>query len=145
ATCELLKGDQPGDVQVVFNIDEGPVVKVRNISFVGNHFVSGPVLQTHIMSTARLPFPWNGDYNPAIVGADIHKLEEYFRRFGVDDVRVSCERQRTQDGREINVVFHVQEGMQYQLKDVPQVTGAKSVSPEELRPLGQTKRGSSYN
>src|SRR5262249_18083448 len=48
-------------------------------------------------------------------------------------------------GREINLVFHVQEGMQYQLKDVPQVTGAKSVSPEELQRLVQTKRGSYYN
>jgi outer membrane protein insertion porin family len=145
ATCELLRGDKPGDTQVVFNIDEGPVVKVRSISFVGNHFVSGPVLNTHIMSTARLPFPWNGDYNPAIVEADIHKLEEYFRNFGFHDVRVSCERQWTPDGREINLVFHVQEGMQYQLKDVPQVIGAKSTSPEELQRLVQTKRGAYYN
>jgi outer membrane protein assembly factor BamA len=37
--CELLKGDQPGDTDVVFNISEGPQAKITGIGFEGNTFV----------------------------------------------------------------------------------------------------------
>jgi outer membrane protein assembly factor BamA len=50
AECRLIKGDKPGDTEVVFQIIEGPVVTVKSLSFVGNRFVSGPVLATHVQS-----------------------------------------------------------------------------------------------
>src|SRR5262249_26321960 len=40
ASCDLLEGDKPGDSRVVFNITEGPVVKVCDIEITGNTFVS---------------------------------------------------------------------------------------------------------
>ena len=48
ASCQLLRGDKPGDTDVVFNIGEGPVVKISSISFTGNTFVAGSVLGTHV-------------------------------------------------------------------------------------------------
>src|SRR5205085_10489268 len=53
ASCTLEEGATPGDTRVVFNITEGPEVYVRDIEFVGNHFVGGAVLRTHINSARR--------------------------------------------------------------------------------------------
>src|SRR5205814_7917385 len=50
AGVELVEGDKPGDTRVVFNITEGPVVRVSSVSFVGNTFLSGARLYTQIDS-----------------------------------------------------------------------------------------------
>ena len=50
AGVELLEGDKPGDTRVVFNISEGPVVKISSIDFVGNTFVNSARLRVQIDS-----------------------------------------------------------------------------------------------
>ena len=44
ADCYLLKGDKLGDTEVIFQITEGFPVKISDIQFTGNTFVSGGVL-----------------------------------------------------------------------------------------------------
>src|SRR5206468_12039925 len=59
--------------RVVFNITEGPVVKIHDIDFAGNTFVSGPVLRTHIRSGKEWFHLFGGKFNPTL--ADIRSEE----------------------------------------------------------------------
>ncbi|MFM7151900.1 MAG: outer membrane protein assembly factor BamA, partial [Gemmataceae bacterium] len=146
ASCELLKGGETGDDEVIFNITEGPKVRIRAIDFVGNSFVSGSVLRTHIQSSAKfLGLPLGGTYNAAMLDHDSNELLRYYRSFGFHDVRVSREMVYSPDGREVTVVFHIKEGVRYKLQETPQVAGVKSVSSDALESMGKVKAGQYYD
>jgi outer membrane protein assembly complex protein YaeT len=145
ASCVLLKGGNPGDTEVVFQITEGPKVVVSGIEFTGNTFVSGPVLKTHINSSSYLGGMIMSDYNPAMADADTGKLEEYYRAFGFQDVRVVRELEWAPDGKSVKLIYHIQEGPRYRLKDVPQPVGTKVLSVEEVRRLSKFKAGDYFD
>src|SRR5262249_57634478 len=48
ASCTLLKGADPGDSEVTFNITEGPKPKAYEVVFCGNSFASSGFLKTTI-------------------------------------------------------------------------------------------------
>jgi len=145
ASCDLLKGGEPGDTEVVFNITEGPLVKVRSIQFKGQQFVSGPVLGTHIQSSKKILGVFGGTYNAALADADVMKLEEYYKGHGFLDVHVSRELTWTQDGKEVDLVFHIKEGVRYQVQGPPQVVGIKSMPAEQLEQLSKIKGGEYFS
>jgi outer membrane protein assembly complex protein YaeT len=147
ATCDLLSGGEEGDTRVVFNITEGPKVKVGGISFVGNTFVSGPVLQTHINSSngpLRLGV-FGTPFNRAMVEDDVNKLITYYRSFGFHDVHVSPEVRWAQDGSHVHLVFHIAEGTRYRVQGVPTVEGVKFMPAEVLTAMSKVKANDYYN
>jgi outer membrane protein assembly complex protein YaeT len=147
ASCDLLKGGEPGDTEVVFNIFEGPKVRVHDISFTGNTFVSGPVLAQRINSSRQfLGIPGlGGTFNKAMAENDVHELIKYYRAFGYHDVKVNLEPIYSGDGREVSLVFHINEGVRYRVADTPHVVGVKSVSREALEAIGKMKAGEFYD
>jgi outer membrane protein assembly complex protein YaeT len=146
ATVDLQKGGNPEDDAVNFNITEGPEVQISSIEFVGNHFVSGPVLATHINSSSMFLGLFGAKYNSTIVEGDLSRLVEYYRSFGFHDVHVSRELKWTPDNRHVILVFHIEEGVRYQLTDRPQIAGLPSnVNPDEYVRLVSAKQGEAYN
>jgi outer membrane protein assembly complex protein YaeT len=139
--CTLVKGGQIGDTEVLFDITEGPKVKVRDIQFIGNTFVSGARLATRIHSSHEWFGFIGGTYNKQMADADVGELLKYFRGFGYLDAKVALETQRSSDGREVTLIFHIQEGLRYKVKDVPQVNGPKSLPVEQLQALSQIRSG----
>jgi outer membrane protein insertion porin family len=146
AQCELLSGDKQGDTEVVFNITEGPKVAVAAIEFVGNSFVSATLLRQHI-HTMRKVFGLGGFYNGAMADGDEQKLQDYYRAFGYLDVHVSRELQWQPNGRDVTLVFHIQEGPRYRLLQPPQIHRkyASSVPVEELERLSTLKESACFN
>jgi outer membrane protein assembly complex protein YaeT len=146
AFCELLRGAEVGDTEVIFNITEGPKVRIRGIDFVGNTFVSGPVLKTHIQSSSKfLGLPIGGTYNSAMLDHDINELIKYYRAFGYHDVRVSRELVHHSGGRDVTVIFHIHEGVRYRLANSPHVYGVKSAPAEAFEAMGKMKAGEYYD
>ncbi len=147
AACDLLSGDKAGDTKVIFNITEGPIVRIRGIQFVGNSFVSGPVLATHINASRKLLgfIDIGGQVNIPMIDNDVRQLEEYYKSFGYLDVRVGRELRYEPDGRNATLIFHIQEGQRYRFKDSPKVVGAKFVPQEQLEALSKIKAGEFYN
>ncbi|MHB1425456.1 MAG: outer membrane protein assembly factor BamA [Gemmataceae bacterium] len=139
--CQLIKGGDLADTEVVYQITEGPKVKVGNIQFIGNVFVNGAVLATHIKSSRQWFHLFGGQYNKQMVDADIGELYKYYRAFGFQDVRVSPEIQRSSDGSEVTLIFHIQEGPRYRIQDVPDVHGVSEVPREQLVALSLFKPG----
>ncbi len=86
-----------------------------------------------------------GTFNKAMAENDVHDLMKYYRTFGYHDVKVGLETIYSGDGREVTLVFHIQEGVRYRLADNPHVTGVKCLPPEALEAIGKMKAGEFYN
>src|SRR5262249_29468185 len=145
ASCELLKGGETGDNEVVFNITEGPKVQISGISFVGNSFVTGPVLKTHIQSSSKFLSLFGGTYNAGMLDHDQGELIRYYRAFGYHDVRVGRELVYSPDGRDVEVVFHIHEGVRYRVAASPVIEGVKSMSREALEANNRVKADEYYD
>ena len=98
------------------------------------------MLLTHINSSRAILGVFGGKLNTAMVEADTAKLEEYYKDFGYLDVHVSRELHWNDDGVTAALIFHVQEGLRYQMKDKPHVSGVHSFPPEQLEQLTSVKR-----
>ena len=120
ATVNLEEGGNPGDTRVVYNICEGPVVRVRSINFVGNDTLANQArLRTQVDSSrAFLGLRLGGTYVPAMADHDASKVVEYYKNNGYLDVRVSRQLTFNEDGEWVNLTFHIHEGQKYKVKDV---------------------------
>jgi outer membrane protein insertion porin family len=141
AYCKLIKGGELADTEVVYQITEGQKIKVRDIQFIGNTFVSGQRLATQIKSSKQWFHLIGGTYSKPMADNDINELYNYFRGFGYQDVRISLETQRSSDGSEITLIFHIQEGPRYRIQDVPDVHGTETVPREQLMAQSLFKPG----
>lgn len=141
ADCQLIKGGDLADTEVVYQITEGPKVKVRDIKFVGNTFVSSARLLTQVKSTREWFHLIGGTYNKQMAEADVAELYKYYTGFGFQDVRISLEPQRSADGSAVTLIFHIHEGPRYKIQDVPDVHGAQEVPREQLIALSSFKPG----
>lgn len=144
ATVDILEGDKPGDTRIVFNIAEGPVVKVKDIDFVGQTFVSAGRLRTQINSSKAFLGMLGGDYNPLMADMDVAKLEEYYRSFGYHDVRVSRELVWDGTGRYVTLVYHVAEGQRYRVTKVD-LHGVPDKERQELLKFNSFHQGDVYS
>lgn len=136
ANVDLVEGGNPGDTRVVFNITEGPKVRVKSIAFTGVHFVSSARLMTQVTTSRAFLGLLGGSYNPMMIDADIGKIEEYYHTWGFHDVRVSRELVFDPDQRYVHLVFHVDEGTRYKVANID-VLGESTLPREQL--LGVTK------
>jgi outer membrane protein insertion porin family len=75
--CQLIKGNNLADTEVVYQITEGPKVVVRNIQFIGNTFVGAGRLEAQIKSSKQLLGLIGGTYNRQMVDADVGELYKY--------------------------------------------------------------------
>jgi outer membrane protein assembly complex protein YaeT len=143
ASVELVEGGNPGDTRVVFRITEGRIVKVGRVSFEGNSFVTGERLRTQIQ-TSRTLLGLGGDYNPAMIDFDVAHLEEYYRTYGYQDVRVS--RELIYDGPDrVHLIFHIAEGPRYRVSQVQFNGGGSAIDPERVKSVTQLKPGDNYD
>jgi outer membrane protein assembly factor BamA len=67
----LEEGTKISDTRVVFNVTEGPVARISSIHFTGQHFVTGPRLETQIKSSRQFLRLLGGQYNDAVVENDV--------------------------------------------------------------------------
>ena len=146
ANVTLEEGFDESHDRVVFNITEGPIVRVRHCSFRGCEFASGERLRTQIDTSRAIFFKsFGGVFQPAMVEEDVHKLEDYYRNNGFLNVRVARELIFTDDFQFVDIVFHVQEGTRFVLKDNPTIEGAKNLPVEPIYAIPRLKKGDWYN
>jgi outer membrane protein insertion porin family len=138
AHCTLVKGGKLADTEVVYQITEGPKITVRDIQFTGNTFLSSARLATQLKLKEKFPLPV-GTYNKQMADAVVDELYKYFRSFGYLDVRIALEMQRSTDGGEVTLIFHIEEGQRYKIQDVPEVPATQRISAEQLQAQSRLK------
>jgi outer membrane protein assembly factor BamA len=126
AACELLKGDQPGDTEVIFNITEGPRVCLRSVQLTCADSEWLDYLPVgHLYAEWKIRELFGKGSNIRTLDSDLARLEECFKRFGYLDVRISRELQFMANSHDATVVFHLHKGNRYQIKDIPQPPAVK--------------------
>jgi outer membrane protein assembly complex protein YaeT len=147
ASCYLEEGGTPGDSRVVFNITEGPIVRVRNINFTGNDtLASSARLRTQIDTWPRFLCieMAASKYKPAMIDEDKAKIEAYYKLNGYLDARVSRDLDWTDDRQFVDITFHIVEGLRYHVKDV-YVEGTNVLVKDQVESILKLKKGDVYD
>ena len=140
---QLVKGGQPGEREVVFRINEGPKVQVKERTFEGNKFwTDGDLRKNLISKEAFLIF--GGLYNPDTIPSDIEAVKQYYRGVGFFDVEVSGVPLFSDDKSDVNLHFTINEGRRYAVREI-RFQGNSIVSTERLKSDSKLKPGDKFN
>jgi outer membrane protein insertion porin family len=146
ANVTLEEGYRPTDSRVVFNVTEGPIVRVRSINFTGNEkLATAARLKTQLISGSAWFGVFGGVYEPMKVEEDLKKLEEYYKGNGFLSVRVSREMRFSSDFKHVDLTFHLEEGNRFKVDQVSIEGNTKTFTPAELQKIVQLKTAEFYN
>ncbi|MFN3388201.1 MAG: outer membrane protein assembly factor BamA [Allosphingosinicella sp.] len=136
-------------VDVVFEIDEGPKSKIREINILGNEKFSDRTLRSEMATkrTGPLSFLGSGDvYDPDRLAFDQQKLRLFYLTEGYADFRViSAVAELTPDRRDFIITYVVEEGERYKFADVKVESAIRDFRGEDLSRLLAIKSGDWYN
>ena len=144
ASVELAEGNKPTDTRVVFNVVEGPVVKVAAIEVVGNAGATSGRLQTQVVSKTEFARAFGGKFNPQSLELDRKALVDYYQALGYLAVQITPEVRRSADMSHVTIVYHIIEGAQYRVAE-KLIDGNKSYSTEKLNAVTELKAGERYD
>jgi outer membrane protein insertion porin family len=136
-------------VDLVFEIDEGPLTGIRGINFVGNREFSAARLREVVQTkeTRWYRFLSTDDtYDPDRLTYDRDLLRKFYLSEGYADFRVIsavAELAPARDG--FLVTFSVEEGERYKFGKIDLTNALKDVDPASLKPLLKTTEGDWYN
>jgi outer membrane protein insertion porin family len=136
-------------VDLVFEINEGPLTKVARIVFIGNReFDDGDlrdVIQTKEAAWYRF-LSSDDTYDPDRVAFDQELLRRFYLARGYADFNVrSALAELTPDGQRFVITFTVEEGQRYDFGKIAIESRVPDLEPEQLRELLQTESGEVYN
>ena len=144
----------PKLVNLTFNIQDGPKVKIRTIEFIGNKAVSSGTLAKQMKSNKAEYFlsfiTGRGTYQAAKYEEDADKIVEYYRDRGYIDIRVGepdlkfIEDSTDRKTRYVELRVPVFEGQRYRVGTFA-FDGNKVVKTEALRELFKLKSGDYYS
>src|SRR5687767_944056 len=144
----------PKLVKVVFDIKEGPQVKVRDINFNGNVEVSDRALSRQMKGTKTHGWlSWmtgKGKYQEAKFEEDAEKIVEYYRNKGYITARVGqpeikvLEDSKDGEVRWVQLDVPIDEGPRYKIGELT-FDGNKVIKTEFLEPLFKVKKGDWYS
>lgn len=149
ASVTIREGTKLDDRRVIFDIVEGPVVKIRDIDFkfVGKHdsgITAGRLKEQLTISGSKLLGIIGGDYNPGQIDYDVVKLTEYYHGLGFLDAKVSRELTFSADHRYVTVTFFVSEGQRYKVGRV-QISGSTVYNEAKLLEFTDLREDNYYD
>ncbi len=136
-------------VNVVFEIDEGPLTGIESINFVGNRRFSDGDLRD-VMRTRESRW-WrflssSDRYDPDQLAFDEELLRRhYFDRGYLRFKILSSSAELLPDGDAFLITIAVEEGDRYTFSDVTATSALSEVDVEPLRELIETETGDEYN
>lgn len=141
ASVTLAKGDSKDDREVVFEIVEGPKVKVSNVKFVGNNFASDALLRTKIQTSVLKFWLLGGKFDPATIPGDVEAVTEYYHSLGFFDVKVQQPKQLfSKDKSRLVLEYEIEEGQRYKIRNI-EIAGNQVLSTNKLRTGMEVKSG----
>jgi len=149
ASVVLLEGGQPSDTRVVFQIVEGPVVRVRGVEFSGNRVASAGRLKTVVVTSSplipRVVTPLASKYQPGMIEEDKRRLTDYYHRLGYLEIRIREELiPHHHDMGQVTVVYHIEEGVPYSVEAV-MIDGNKTLPENKLKQFTKLQPGQRFD
>ncbi len=130
--------------ELIFNIVEGPSVRIRNVDFRGVRSFDKDKLKDQIKTSSWIFIFRPGTYSPQEVDEDIASLRRFYQNKGFFDVKVGRKLVWSPDQSELEVDFVVSEGRRY---DVARVSfqGNTRLGEATLRSGLKLTSGSPYD
>jgi outer membrane protein insertion porin family len=132
-------------VDLIFEVDEGPVTGVRDINFIGNSVFSDSNLRDAIVTTRSSWwnfFQSNDNYDPDRLEYDREQLRQYYNNRGYADFRVvSAVAELTPDQRDFFITITVDEGVRYEFGEVNVTTQLDRLPPQLLQAAIPIRQG----
>lgn len=150
ATVEPQMVELPQNrVDIVFEIEEGPKSKVRQINIIGNEIFSDGELRSEMVTKQsrffRL-FSSNTSYDPDRLAFDQQKLRQFYLTEGYADFRVvSAVAELTPDQRDFIITYVVEEGERYNFGEVEVDSQLRDFDSETLQTGLAIQSGDFYN
>lgn len=136
-------------VDVVFEIQEGPKSKVRQINIIGNkRFSDGDLRDEMATKAARWwkIFQSNDTYDPDRMAYDQQKLRQFYLTQGYADFRVvSAVAELTPDRQDFIITYVVEEGERYKFGEIDLESQIRDIKPEQFRRLIPIEKGDWYD
>lgn len=144
AQVKLLKGSSPHDRDVIFDIYEGPKVRVTKVSFTGNEFVRDGVLENKIATKTAWFHFIGGKYDPAKIPDDIAGLKQYYTSLGFFDVKIKENVMFSDDKSNVHMNYIINEGLRYKVRDIV-LAGNRVIGEGTLQEGSELNAGDFFN
>ena len=136
-------------VDVVFEINEGPKSKVRQINIIGNEVFKDGQLKEEMATKEQgllTILSSNTSYDPDRMAYDQQKLRLFYLSQGYADFRVvSAVAELTSNKQDFIITYVVEEGERYKFSDVAVKSEIRDFQSETLATLLPMKKGDWYN
>lgn len=136
-------------VDLVFEINEGPLTKIARISFVGNERYSDRTLRGEIFTRESRWYRFFSSadtYDPDQLAFDQDTLRRFYLNKGYADFRVlSAIAELSPDKDAFFITFTIEEGERYKFGKLDIETSIKELDPEPLRKLITVEEGDWYS
>ena len=131
---------------LIFEVIEGPRVRVRQIQFVGNETISSNLLYPQIKTRTWFPFFRRGELDTEMLAQDVASLDKYYKDRGFLDIRVDREIEISPNQKEAKVIFLIEEGVAFTVRSITAASPyedepLKVFSAEQLATLMELKTG----
>jgi outer membrane protein insertion porin family len=142
----IARGD--GRVDLVINIEEGEITRIKRIQFIGNEQFSDADLRSEIASRQSDTITLITDrdvFDRKRMGADGQLLQQFYLNNGYLDVSVESSRlAMSTDKKSFDLTFSVHEGVQYSVKSIG-VQGDLVPDLDTLMELVELREGRTYS
>ena len=137
-------------VDLVFEISEGDLSKVRAINIIGNEQYDDGTLRKEMFTREAgglLGFLKSNDtYDPDRLAADQQKLRAFYLTQGYADFRVvSALAELTPDRRDFVITYVVEEGPRYKFGEIAAESELRDLKPETITTVASLKQGDWFN
>ena len=136
-------------VDLVFEVNEGPITEVQRINFIGNTHFSDSALRDVIQTveSAWYRFATSADtYDPDRLTFDRELLRRFYLANGYVDFRViSAVAELTPDRSDFIITFSIEEGERYRVAALDIESRLRDLSPDDLLPVVDIEAGDWYD
>jgi outer membrane protein insertion porin family len=137
-------------VDLIFEIYEGPISKVRKINIIGNTAFADDRLRKEMYTRQAGGFlgflKSNDTYDPDRLAADQQKLRAFYLTEGYADFRVvSALAELTPDRRDFIITYVVEEGPRYKFGKIEATSALRDFPKEKVMQLVTEKAGSWFD
>lgn len=165
---KLQRGSQPNEREVVFEIHEGPKVRVneREILFEGNKETlanqiswmvqrqsqdgsygvspSASRLKTKLVTKESWFGVFSGLYKPETLQQDVEALKQYYRGLGFFDAKIVATPKFSRDRSSVKIEYLVNEGVPYKVRNIS-LHGNNVIPGQRLRNEAELRKGQYFN
>ena len=136
-------------VDLIFEIDEGPLTGIRRISFIGNRAFSDGALRDVIQTTETRWYRFltsDDTYDPDRLTFDRELLRRHYLKTGYADFRmVSAVAELSPDRKDFFITFTIDEGLRYTFDKLTVSSKIADIKPDSVLQFIEIETGDWYD